>query len=93
MNKKRLARDEHHHMIDWMKRLLAAAAIILTATSSYAADIKSTPLRDAPANTAVNIKGKIDEYDYDRFLTAVKGIPQARPWSSSIAPAATCGQA
>jgi hypothetical protein len=62
-----------------MKRLLAAAAIILTTTSSYAADIKSSrfaAFRGEPDFTfAVYINGEIDEYDYARFLTAVRGIP------------------
>ena len=64
MNKRRLA-------------LLAAAAIILAATSSHAADIKSNRLRSNQANISyqVDIDGEIDEYDYDRFLTAVRGIP------------------
>jgi hypothetical protein len=55
-------------MPDWMKRLLAAAAIILIATSSYAANIRTT-------NGVVWIKGEIDQYDYSRFYDAVRGIP------------------
>jgi hypothetical protein len=51
-----------------MKRLLAAAAIILAATSSHAANIRTT-------NGIVWIKGEIDQYDYGRFYDAVRGIP------------------
>jgi ATP-dependent protease ClpP protease subunit len=65
-----------------MKRLLAAATIILAATSSHAANIKVMhPGCCNPQNGAsdvVFIKGEIDEYDYDRFYTAVRGIPPGK---------------